>query len=832
MPKTLKYSLITFVTIILLLIIVPFFIPLNSYKGVIISKVKEAINRDLTIDGDIKLSLLPNLAISLSDVKLSSIEGAKEPYLASIQNTKASLRLLPLFRGTIKVASIELQKPIISLEVLSNGQKNWEFPISKNKAEINQNNPISPASNDKAELELPILINHFKILDGKIKYIDKGSEKIFDNINLDTHVKSLKGPIDFNLALEALEQKIDIEGNIASIGKIIPLSANINIADQKIKVEGNLNSEHNSFIGAANIKGNTKTLGFPNDFQNDFELNASITANNKNLNIKDARITYTDIELLANANYDIENNNLKANIIANPGNITTDIISNLDKTNVFNGIVKLQADSLKPIIEVLKLKTDKLPPIINQKISITSNVIYNSQTLALQNINLIAGNSSLSGDINLRNLKQDIAIIHNIKINNFESFMALLGVKNLNQIGVLQLNGEVQKAKDILRINDKISAFNTNIAIKGDINLASQKPNFNLNIYSPLINLEKILSSNHPAPASNQVNNSNVPAARNSTPWSNSPIDLSFLNSIEGQIFANIDKLTNDSLVINNLKTKLSITGGKLNITSINANIYGGELSANGYIDGGKSQNASIKVDLKNAYLKNLTPQGGKIKITDGRLNFKTELNSTGNSVYAYVNNLNGQFNVNSSNGKISGFDLNRIVDGVNNAKNTESVLRLINGSFSGGATSFSDLVVSGNIERGVVKLTEYRLDASPAKANAHGQVNLSQYILDVGASVAINNLPPLGVKFYGSINNPQHKLDIEALQTYLVKNVLVIKDLKSGEKKPENIIKDALGLRKKKDNSANEQNNNTQPENKEADPVNKLLKKGLKKLF
>lgn len=54
MPKTLKYSLIIFISIILLLII----IPLNNYKGIIIDKVKEATNRDLTINGDNKKIIL------------------------------------------------------------------------------------------------------------------------------------------------------------------------------------------------------------------------------------------------------------------------------------------------------------------------------------------------------------------------------------------------------------------------------------------------------------------------------------------------------------------------------------------------------------------------------------------------------------------------------------------------------------------------------------------------------------------------------------------------------------------------------------------------------
>ncbi|WP_341786846.1 AsmA family protein [Rickettsia endosymbiont of Cantharis rufa] len=830
MPKVLKYSLIIFISIILLLIVIPFFIPLNNYKGVIIDKVKEVTNRDLTINGDIKLSLLPNPAVSLSEIKLSSIDGTKEPHLVSVENAKASLRLFSLFRGAIEVASIELQKPTINLEVLNNGQKNWQF-VTSNNTKSQTNNTDSVGLDNKTELELPILISHFKIIDGKVIYIEKNSEKIFNDINLGTKIKSLKGPIDFTLALKALQQRINIDGNIEEIGKVIPLSANINLVGEKIKIEGKFDSENNSFIGNANIKGNTKTLGMPADLQNDYELTTAITADNKNITIRDARLNYPNMELLANANYDIERNSLKSNIIANPGNIITEISSNLDKTNIM-----LQADSLKPILDALKLKTEKLPPIINQKLIFTSNAIYNSQAIKLQNISLSAANSNLTGDIELKNLIQGITISHNLKINNFESFMSLMGVSNLSKIGVLQLNGEVQKVKDTFHINNKISAFNTNISIKGDINLAAQRPNFNLNLYSPLVNLEKILADNSPTPASNRTTSpatQNIPTAKNNSPWSNNPINLGFLNEIEGQLSANIDKLTNDSLIINNLKAKLNITGGKLNITSVNASIYGGELSSTGYVSSEKDQNVAIKIDLKNAYLKNLTPQSGKIKITGGRLSFKADFTSHGNSVYTYVNNLNGQFNVNSDNGKISGFDLNRISDAVNNTKNTEGVLRLINSSFSGGSTSFKNLIAGGNIAQGKLNLNECSLDASSAKANAGGQINLPQYMMDISASVTIADLPPIAVKLYGSINNPQHKLDIQALQTYLVKNVFnsVIKDLKSGEKKPENIIKDALGLRKKRDSNAEEQSN-TQPKNQQADPVNKLLQKGLRKLF
>ncbi|AAU03816.1 AsmA family protein [Rickettsia typhi] len=827
MPKALKYSLIIFITIMLLLIIIPFFIPLNNYKGVIIDKVKEATNRNLTINGDIKLSLLPTPAISLSDIKLSSINGTKVPHLVSVEAVKASLRIFPLFRGAIEVALIELQKPIIHLEVLDNGQKNWQLYTSNNNNTINNNETVQ--SNDtQTELELPILINHFKMIDGKVIYIEKNNEQIFNKINLETNIKSIKGPIDFNIALNALQQQIHIDGHVQEIGQIIPLSTNINLVGAKIKIDGKFDSKNNSFIGNVNVKGNTKTLGMPSDLNNDYTLTMSISAYNKNINIKDARLNYPNIELLANANYGIENNNLESNIIVNPGNIITKIQSNLDKTNIL-----LHADSLKPIFDALKLKTDKLSPIISKKLIFTANVIRKPQAIKLQNINLSATNSHITGEIELKNLIGNIIILHNLKINNFESLMSLIGINNLNKIGILELNGRVQKIKDTFNINNKISAFNTNISIKGDINLATQKPNFNLKLYSPLVNFDKILASNSTINTLNKTNNHshhNIDTDQNNFPWSNNRINLGFLNEIEGQLSANFDKVTNNSLIINNLKAKLSIIGGKLNINSVNGNIYGGELNSTGYVNSGKEQDVAIKINLKNAYLKRLTAQSGKIKIIDGLLSFKTDLTSHGNSVYTYVNNLNGQFNVNSDNGEISGFDLNQIADAIDNAKNIEGVLRLINSSLSGGSTSFKNLIVNGDIKQGNLNLNKCTLDAAPITASAHGQINLPQYTMNINTNINITELPPITVKLYGSINNMHYKLDTHAIQNYLVKNVFnsVMKDLKNSQQKPENIIKDALGLSKTKDTDVKNESSNIQ-KSKQVDPVNKLLHKGLK---
>ncbi|MFY9590137.1 AsmA family protein [Rickettsia endosymbiont of Halotydeus destructor] len=838
MSKALKYSLITFLVIIALLIIIPFFIPLNSYKGLITSKVKEVTGRDLEINGDIKLSLLPNPAITLQGVKLSSIAGAKEPSLLDIKEARAALSLLPLITGNIEIASIELQEPTINLEILDNGQKNWDIAkAEKSNNATAKGNEVAVIENQTAEL--PVFVKHIKIVNGKLTYTANKEQKIFDNINLDTKINSIRGPIDFTLSGNGLDQKIVIEGNIGEFEKIIPVTSLINIADEKIKIEGKFDTDNNSFAGNASIKGNSKNFGVPVQLQGDYELVTSILADNKEIVIKDTKLNFKDIELIASGNYNIDQNDIKANIVLNPGNIIVDVTSNIDKSAIFNGNIKLQAQAIEPLLAALNMKPASPLPIANQKLTFTTNLIYNPQEITLQNINFIAANTSLQGMVKLKNLQKDIIVSHNLKVNNADSFMNLLGVNGSNSIGALQISGEVQKIGNVFQVNDKIGIFGTDILVKGNVNLSSNKPNFTLNLQSNLVNLDKIVASNSAsqshARASGQNMTKNIPAG--GTPWSNDQIDLSFLNSVAGNVTASINKLTQGSLVLDSLRIKLNIENGKLSINSLTGNIYGGQLNVAGYVQANKDQNASFNIDLKHANLRNIIPQSGKIKITEGLLSFKADLNTHGNSSYKYVSNLGGKFSMNALKGKVSGFDLNKIVDAVNNVKNAEGILRVINSSFAGGETAFNNLVINSNIESGIVKLTECRIDASPAIGNATGQINLPPYMMDVNASVTIGSLPPLGVKLYGSLNNPQHKLDLKELQTHLVKNVVnsVVKDLKKGNVKPENIIKNALGIGKKKSaepSDAQPTNNQENNDNKASDPVNKLLQKGLKKLF
>jgi len=138
--KFLKYSGLLLVCGLILLLLIPFFVPLDKYKVIASQKVKEEIGRQLEINGPISLSLLPNPKINLKDIKLSSIPGAHYPSLFEAKEVTASVSLFSLLTGNIVISEIEVNNPVINLEYMANGSSSWDFSKS-----------VSPEKNSNGE---------------------------------------------------------------------------------------------------------------------------------------------------------------------------------------------------------------------------------------------------------------------------------------------------------------------------------------------------------------------------------------------------------------------------------------------------------------------------------------------------------------------------------------------------------------------------------------------------------------------------------------------------------------------------------------------------------
>src|SRR5258706_11053365 len=127
MRKSIKIAAGVVGAVVVVALVAPMLVPLNSYKGLIADKAKAATGRDLKIDGDISLSLLPTPSVSVSGIKFGNAPGASTPDMATLDKARVKVALMPLLGGKIEISEIVLQKPIIVLEKLKDGSANWQM---------------------------------------------------------------------------------------------------------------------------------------------------------------------------------------------------------------------------------------------------------------------------------------------------------------------------------------------------------------------------------------------------------------------------------------------------------------------------------------------------------------------------------------------------------------------------------------------------------------------------------------------------------------------------------------------------------------------------------
>jgi len=105
-----------------------FFDP-NKYKPDVERLVEQRTQRKLTLQGDLKLSVFPWLAVQMGPAQLSERTDAgqfgAQPFV-SVQSARLSVKLLPLLRGQVEIGEVQLTAPSIRLITDTQGRHNWD----------------------------------------------------------------------------------------------------------------------------------------------------------------------------------------------------------------------------------------------------------------------------------------------------------------------------------------------------------------------------------------------------------------------------------------------------------------------------------------------------------------------------------------------------------------------------------------------------------------------------------------------------------------------------------------------------------------------------------
>ncbi len=190
---------------------VPMLIPMATYKAQVAEAVKAQTGRDIRIDGEVGLSFFPNIAVSIEDVGFSNASWAKEREMASMKEMRATLKLMPLFRGAVEIDSFVLVDPAIHLEVRRDGTPNWQFETASAPA------GGSGGSSSNGMTVSEISLGEISIQNGRASYANAqtGASYAAEKVNVSLALPRLDDPFvaDGSLVWNGDEIRFDLKAD-------------------------------------------------------------------------------------------------------------------------------------------------------------------------------------------------------------------------------------------------------------------------------------------------------------------------------------------------------------------------------------------------------------------------------------------------------------------------------------------------------------------------------------------------------------------------------------------------------------------------------------------
>ncbi len=206
-------------------LIVPSFIDWNDYKDEIAAQAGAFTGRELVIGGDIGLTLLPAPALVATDVRLANVDGAADADMIRLKSLEIRVALGPLLSGEIQVGKVKLVEPVVNLEILADGRKNWEFA---RRHEGGETAAPGSAPGGGTGLPLAVRLDSVEIENGVVVYRDAaaGTAERIDDLNATVSATSLRGPFAFTGRLRVRDIPLGLRIAVGEIveGRAVPIT--------------------------------------------------------------------------------------------------------------------------------------------------------------------------------------------------------------------------------------------------------------------------------------------------------------------------------------------------------------------------------------------------------------------------------------------------------------------------------------------------------------------------------------------------------------------------------------------------------------------------------
>lgn len=210
----------------------------NRYKPDIVALVKQQTGRDLDIGGDIGLSVYPDIALKLEQVKLGNANGFKGESFAGADSARVSVQLMPLLEQQLKVNEVTLQGLNLTLQRDKNGQTNWADLLPANSSQ--QDDDVGQVI---ARLLGNFMVAGISVKDSAIHWQDEqtGQNMAIAPLNLQTGRLRPGKPVSINLAAHVQQNapSLDVSIDGSTTAKLAENKEDFSLSKLNFKVQTN-----------------------------------------------------------------------------------------------------------------------------------------------------------------------------------------------------------------------------------------------------------------------------------------------------------------------------------------------------------------------------------------------------------------------------------------------------------------------------------------------------------------------------------------------------------------------------------------------------------------
>jgi AsmA family protein len=347
---------------------------------------------------------------------------------------------------------------------------------------------------------------------------------------------------------------------------------------------------------------------------------------------------------------------------------------------------------------------------------------------------------AIGGTINDLNKIEGVDLEFMLSGQNLDGFGNMFG-KKLPEVEPFIFQGNLKDTQPLTFELSNLHLVMEKSEVKGSgtIDFSKSQPNITANLFSPYLDLRKVLASNDLESENDIVEKTFEDQAADSTQngkvFSDKPFDLKSLKSFNLQLELLAEKMLLPRMALNNFRLHASIRDGGFALDSVTSGIGGGRLAGNFKMEpSGETFTVSTLLNIDQMALHRMLEDMEMNIQGEGMVEVRLGLNAKGISISELMAGLDGNASLLMGKGRIDRNYLRFLgLFKINLISSLVNILSFPTGIGKKEETSVTNcFVMRFDVEQGIAKLTAFILDTPQTTIAANGRINLSSEKVDI----------------------------------------------------------------------------------------------------